>query len=227
MEIFKLFKKYKKIYKPVFFTLLVFGFLGVGFFFGVQSWDKQLYVQIYPSKFREIAGVKEEPSLYSVSLEEMNEEIHNKLFKNTKVLEVDSLFSFYLGNFLVPNTVDNNYQFVCQVYSSLELTFVSLDVTFNGKEGLMVVRSPCRMEDDDVFIGPFWLPLQSMREDSGKRFFTLEEKETLIHLYDISFHLVSNWLLSSVRFFNSPEDKGLVINYKPDQQNFFQLEFHH
>ncbi len=217
-------KKYKKLYRPIFSTLMVLGFLGFGFFFGIQSWNKQLYVQVYPSKSRSLAGAQEKSSLYSISLEEMNQRVQSKLFKNTKTVETDSLFGFYLGHFLVPDTTDKGHQFICQFYSVLEATFVALDVTLNGEDGLMVVQSPCRMEDD-VFIGPIWLPIQSMRKNLGQRSFTLEKEDTLVHLYNISFQLASKWLLSSVRFFNSPEDKGLVINYTPNEKVFFQLEF--
>ena len=222
MKLFKKLKKIKKFYQLIFSTLLVFGFLGVGFFFGIQSWDKQLYVQVHPSKSRNPASANKESSLYSISLEEMNEKAQTKLFKNTKIVKDATPFRFYLGNFLVPSLTDDGHQFVCQAYSVLETTFVALDVTLNGEEGLMVVQSPCLIEDD-AFIGPISLPLKSMRTKLDTRSFALEEEETLVRFYNISFQLASDWLLVSVRFFNSPEDRGLVISYHPNQEVFFQM----
>ena len=219
----KAFKKYKKYYIPVVTTFSFLGFFGAGLFLGIQSWNKQLYVQVRPSQIRGVASNSQETSLYSVSLEEINKKIQAQLFQNSKTIKKDASFGFYLGQFLIPNEVSGGYQFVCQKYSYVETTFVALDVSINGKQGLMVVQSPC-LAKEEGFIGPTWLPVQEMRANEKQRFFESDTEETFIHFYDISFPLVSKWLLKSVKFFNSSEE-DYIINYEPGSGISFQIQF--
>lgn len=217
------FKKYTKFYRPALFVFSLFFIFGFGLFLGVSSWDRQLYVEAPPiqedSTSHRTLATPEGLNLYSTPLDKMNQDREQKLFGSTKTVWDKGLLGFYLGNFFVPDPHKDSHQFVCQSYLYLEATFVSLGVTVSGDEGSIVVLAPCLMEDEE-FIGPFWIPVQKMLRDFVRQSFELPQKETLIHTYGISFSLVSRWLLKSVRFFNSPEEEGLRIDYNPNSLHF-------
>jgi len=217
-------KTYKKFYLICGSALLISACVGLGFFFGIHSWDQKLYVQVQDAKTRSLAGATKETALYSVSLKDIQQKIKTQLFENTKTIQEGPLLGLYIGNFLIPNSEKGGHQFVCDVYSNLEMTFIALDITFNGEEGSMVMQSPCLMADEQ-FIGPAWLPFQNLKANHNQRSFALKDHQTFVHLYHISFHLVSKWLLTSVRFFNSPEEDGLILYYQPNTKPVFLLDF--
>lgn len=205
--------------------------LGLGFYIGFQSWDSKMYVQVDPTtKYRGLASEsKSEDSFYSLTFAEANQKASYKLFKNSKVItssessktinQSENFLGFYLGNFLVPAKQSQGYQFICASYKYMEAHFTALGVRLSGESGLMVVQSPC-IENNETWLGPFWIPKKQMLERAGQESFKIEEKDMYIHLYDTSFSLVSEWLLTSVRFFNSEEDEdedALVVSFNPKE----------
>ena len=105
----KIKKKYKKFFKYLIPFLIVSGSFGVGFFFGVSSWKSRMYVEVKSPHSRQLASGKTEPTLYSVSLEELQQPIQDKLFKNAKIEDKGGQFKFYLGNFIVPDSSERGY----------------------------------------------------------------------------------------------------------------------
>ena len=209
-------KFFKILFPTLKFAFIPSAFLAVGLYFGVQSWNSQLYVEVQPSKYRGLAS-ENKPTMYTSKLSHFNQALSKKVFNNLKMTQKqDGSLGIYVGNFLIPNKNNNNHEFVCQRYDFFEMRFETLDVQIHGDPGIMLLQSSCNMEDNKNFIAPFWLPTKSMLVSSRqykKRDFKFPEEKKFVKTYHIPFHLASEWMLASVRFFNSSEDDGLTVKY--------------
>ena len=194
----------------------------LGLFFGLNSWNKNLYVSWTPKSQR---GLAEEGSqnLLNLSSENLTQTASSILFSNQKIFQDKGFLSFYLGNILIPDKETKQHRFICEVFPLVEFSFSALGMSISGEKGQMIVQSPCNMEDVD-WIGPFWLAQDEIIANSEKQSFHLEDKETFIRFYNASIELTPSWLLSRVRFFNNNDSEELLIQLNPNQTPYFELE---
>ena len=217
--------RFLKLIKSRFFqsALIAALFLAVGIFIGINSWNKRIYVQLKPGGEGRYVASEGETEIVSLSLEEYREQIQKKIFGHTKVTEGEKFKEFYLGNFLVQE--GGEHQRICQAYSFLEMRFTALNVSLSGSPGEMVIQAPCQAEEEE-FIGPFAVPLKEILNNPEKEFFSLEDRETFIRFYNTAIALTESWLLTAVRFFNSPEESGFVVRFIPGEEaDAFELNF--
>lgn len=210
--------KFKKIIIPVCGLGFVFC---LGLFFGLKSWNGNLYVQWSPSQGRGVAGADSSKEILNLSSDRLTSSAESILFSQNKIIRQGDLLSFYLKNFLVHDPQFKKHRFICQIFPFVEFSFSALGVSLSGEEGLMLVQSPCNIENEN-FIGPFWIPYKQILENPSKRSFEISEEETFIRFYHASVVLTPSWLLKSVRFFDSnQEDNELIIRFTPNNQNSY------
>ena len=214
----------KKFHKTILSLCILCSIFALGLFFGLNSWDKNLYVQWYPSQGRGVAGGDSSAEILNLSYDQLSQKGSFALFSQNKVSEKDGLKAFYLGNFLVQNPDLKKHRFICQIFPLVEFTFSAVGINLSGEEGLMVIQSPCNMENEN-FIGPFWIPHQEILANPSKKSFELPDKKTFIGIYKISPSLVPSWLLTNVRFFNEGQDNSeFLIRFVPGAKNpYFEL----
>lgn len=215
----------KKSYKVILFLCILFSIFALGLFLGLNSWDKNLYVQWYPSPGRGIAGEESSAEILNLSYDQLSQRARFALFSQNKVSEKDGLKVFYLGNFLVQNPDFKKHRFICQIFHLVEFTFSAVGINLSGDEGLMVIQSPCNMEDEN-FIGPFWIPHQEILANPSKKSFELSDQKTFIRFYNISPSLTPSWLLTSALFFNEDpqDDSQFLVRFVPGAENpYFEL----
>ncbi len=209
-------------------NLIALGLLGfffaMGLFFGLNSWDKNLYVQWKPSEWRGLAGEGSSKEILNLSTNQLTQKASLALFSKNQVIEEDSLLAFYLGNFLVHDPQLKELNFICQIYPLVEFSFFSIGFALNNEPGAMVVQSPCKMEDEE-WIGPFYLPHKEMLAHPERNFFVLSDQGVFVRFYNSSISLTPSWLLTNVRFFEEgQEDKELLIHFTPGDENpYFEL----
>ncbi|MCY4513022.1 MAG: hypothetical protein OXB86_04975 [Bdellovibrionales bacterium] len=81
-------------------------------------------------------------------------------------------------------------------------------------------------ESRESLIGPFLVPIDEILNNPAKEFFSIEEKEVSIRFYDAAIMLTDSWLLTAVRFFNSPENEGFIVRFIPGEEtDAFELFF--
>ncbi|MDE0092071.1 MAG: hypothetical protein OXN83_02155 [Oligoflexia bacterium] len=216
-----MFSKIKKWIIPLSVLIAVFA---LGLLFGLNSWNKNLYVSWTPSTARDIATAESHQNLLNLSATVLTQKASSTLFAQHQVVEKEGLLSFYLGNILIPDSKTQEHRFICEVFPSVEFSFSSLGMSLSGEKGLMIVQSPCNMEDMD-WIGPFWLPQEEMLSHPEKKSFQLEEKDTFIRFYNASIELTPSWLLNTVRFFDGEEEQEeFLIQLQPNQTPYFELK---
>ena len=201
-------------------------FLALGVFLGINSWDKTVYIQLKPEgRGRYVASTGgEDDKLVSLSLREYREQIHKKLFGRTKTEGEGEVREFYLGNFLIQE--DGAHQWICQAHSYLEMKFTALGLALSGSAGEMVIQAPCQMENEE-FIGPFPIPVENIVSHPEQTAFSDDEREVSIRFYNAAPALTESWLLTAVRFFNSPEESGFIVRFIPGEEaEAFELNFH-
>ena len=234
-----------RLFQAVFIAAL---FLAIGIFLGINSWNKTVYVQLKPGGKGRYVASAEGTEVVSMPLEEYREQVQKKIFGHAKEGEKTEGFKeFYLGSFLIQEGEGN--QRICQAYSFLEMKFTALDVSLSGSSGEMVIEAPCQqigIEDEEFikfierlsakgqqieiegeeFIGLFPVPIDEILNNPEKEFFSIEEKEISIRFYDAALALTDSWLLTAVRFFNSPEEDGYVVRFIPGEEtDAFELNF--
>ena len=213
-------QKFQKFFIPL---CVLFSALALGLFFGLGSWDKNLYVKWSPSPGRGIAGGDSPIEILSLSYDQLTQKASSALFSRNQVIEKEGLMTFYLGNFLVQDLHLKKHHFICQIFSLVEFSFSAMGINLSGEEGLMILQSPCNMKDKN-FIGPFWIPKQDILAQSSNHFFELPKHETFIRFYNASIALTPSWLLTNVRFFNKGQDDEFLIRSIPGEQNsYFEL----
>ena len=201
----------------------------LGLFFGLGSWDRNLYVQWDPFQGRELAGdgANSSPEILNLSSKQLIQKADEVLFSQGQVEIEGDLMAFYLGNLLISDPKSNTHQFVCEVFPEVEFSFSAMGINLSGESGLMVVQAPCNMEREDL-IGPFWLPYKEILANPSKRAFELPEQETYIRFYKASIVLTPSWLLTSVKFFQADqidnEDQianEFLVSFKPGSEKAF------
>ena len=215
----KILKKFRK--KIVAFALLGLALFGLGLFLGLRSWDKNLYVSWTPTG-RGLAGESEKETVLNISSNQLIPDMASVLFGANKIINQDGVIQFYLSNLLIPNENTQEHAFLCEVFSSVEFSFVALGISLSGDPGLMVVESPCRAEDMD-FIGPFFIPKQDILANNTQKAFEFEEMETFIRFYKASIALTPRWLLKSVRFFNTDDENELLVPLNPQENQALEI----
>ena len=223
----RILKRFFRFFIPFFGVGL---FVVMGLFLGVTSWDKNLYVQWNPSQMRGLAseGDASPTELLNLSYEELVQDVGSVLFSKHKIDTRGENLAFYLGNVLIPDPYSKSHRFICQVFSVVEFSFSALGVNLSGEEGIMLVQSPCNSpEDDEAFIGPFWIPYQRILASSTKKSFKIPEENTSIRFYNASIDYTPSWLLKRVSFFNENEkDKAFVVTFTPGEANpHFEVRF--
>jgi len=215
----------KKSHKIILFLCILFSIFALGLFFGLNSWNKKLYVQWHPSQERRIAVADSSAEILNLSYNQLSQKASLALFSQNKVTKENGLRAFYLGNFLVQNPVLKKHRFICQIFPLVEFTFSAVGINLSGEEGLMVIQSPCNMEDENL-IGPFWIPYQEILANPSQNFFELPEQKTSIRFYNTSPSLVQSWLLINVQFFlkDQPDDSHFLVRFAPGAENpYFEL----
>ena len=212
----------KRIKKPALYAGLSCGLFALGLMFGLNSWNKNLYVQWSPSSKRGLAGLDEESQILNLSSEQLSGDIRETLFFNSETGFEEDLLFFYLGNFLYSEKQER--RFICQVFPLVEFSFSALGLILSGDEGLMVIQAPCKMEDEE-FIGPFLIPYKEILTHTEEREFELPEQETFIRFYNASPALTPQWVLQSVRFFYDDGDDNELVISRPtgEDQSYFAI----
>ena len=177
-----------------------------------------------PSLGRGIAGVDSPTEILNFSSKQLIQKASSALFSQNQVIEEGDLMAFYLGNFLVQDPLSGKHRFICELFPLVEFSFSAIGINLSGEEGLMLIQSPCNMEDED-FIGPFWIPHKKILAEASKDSFELPEEEVFIHFYNASISLTPSWLLKNVRFFNETEqDNEFLVRFVPGSENpYFEL----
>ena len=223
----KLLKKMKnKFLSKVFFFAISSLFFSLGFLFSLRTWDGKIFVSLNKSQSRGIANVNSVIDIVSLSPDSLKLRSQEVLFQKTKISRSEGGISFQLGSFLIPNKQKEGYGLICDSYSLVELSFVSSGTSLSGHKGRLLVQAPCVNNDED-FIGPFLIPAQKILDHPDMDFFSNEETQTFIRFYETSVRLMKTWHLSTVRFFNSKEEYGFLVEWKLDknnQNNFFQIQ---
>lgn len=200
-------------------TLFVFGFL-----FGFKSWNGVVFVAVNDVEGRGIASVHSDSYVVSLSPDDLRKKSHQNLFKKAKIKSTGDHIEFVLGSFLIPNK-NNQYQFVCQIYSFLELVFISSDILLSGHKGKLVVQAPCKTQDEEL-IGSFKIPSKRILENPSQNYFSDEENQSFFRFYETAILLMKDWQLMAVRFFNEEEEDGFVVNWKKNSENInFKIKF--
>lgn len=228
-------KKFQKILIPVCGLFSVFT---LGLFFGLNSWNKNLYVQWNPPQGRGIAGANSSPEILNLSSDQLTQQAGFALFSQNQVLEKEKLMAFYLGNVLIPDANSGKHRFICQVFPLVEFSFSAIGLHSSGEEGLMFIQSPCNTKNEDL-IGPFWIPHKEILAKPYENSFEIPEKKTFIRFYNASIVLTDSWLLKSVKFFSEGErdsrllasepesfyrDNEFLVRFTPGEENpFFEL----
>lgn len=216
------FNHLKKFKKSVFYAGLCCGLFALGLMFGLNSWNKNLYVQWSPSTSRGLAGVNDESQILNLSSEQLSGDIRETLFFNSQTGYEEDMLFFYLGNFLTYTSEEEEYRFICQAFPLVEFSFSALGLSLSGDAGLMVIQAPCNMEDEE-FIGPFWIPYKEILAHAEAREFELPEQETFIRFYNASPILTPQWVLQTVRFFyDEGDDNELVVSH-PTGKDYFNI----
>ena len=200
--------------------VIIFAF---GLIFGLNSWNKNLYVSWTPTANRGIATEDSQKNLLHLSYEDITKQVSSVLFSKNQVFQEEGFLSFYLANLLIPDANTQKHRFICEVFPLVEFSFSALGVSLSGERGLMVIQSPCNMKDTD-WIGPFWIPQEEILSNPEKSAFQIQEKDTFIRFYNASIELTPSWLLSTVRFFDEEESQEFLIRLKPNQTPYFNLE---
>ena len=205
-------------------VLIAILFLAVGIFLGINSWNKTVYVQLKPGGKGRYVASAEETEIVALSLEEYREQIQKKIFGHTKIVASEGIKEFSLGNFLIQG--EGGHQRICQAYSFLEMRFIPSNVSLSGSAaGEMVIQAPCQIEDEE-FIGPFPVPIDEILNNPEKDFFSIEEEEISIRFFNAAIALTEAWLLTAVRFFNSPEEDGFIVRFiQGEETDSFELPF--
>ena len=212
-----------KIQKWFFSIIVLSAVFALGLVIGLKSWNKNLYVSWTPSTKRTLAMAENHKNLLNFSSENLTKNPSSVLFSQHQVSQKDDLLYFYLGNILIPDPKTQKHRFICEVFPLVEFSFSALGLSLSGEKGLMIVQSPCNMEDMD-WIGPFWLPKKEILSHPEENTFQIEEKDTFIRFYNASIELTPSWLLSTVRFFNKEENQEFLVQLKPNQTPYFELQ---
>ena len=169
----------KKLQQIIISLCVLCSIFAFGLFFGLNSWDKNLYVQWSPSKGRGIAGKDSSAKILSLSYDQLSQKASSTLFSTNEIVEEKGGKAFYLGNFLVHNPDLGKHRSICQVFSLVEFSFSAVGINLSGEKGQMILQSPCNMKDE-MLIGPFWIPHQKILANPSKRSFQLPDQETFI-----------------------------------------------
>ena len=217
-------KKFQRILISVCGLSSVFA---LGLFFGLNSWNKNLYVQWNPSHGRGIAGANSSTEILNLSSGQLIQKAGFALFSQNQVLEKERLMAFYLGNVLVPDANSGKHRFICQVFPLVEFSFSAIGLHSSGEEGLMLIQSPCNMENEDL-IGPFWIPHKEILAKPYESSFEIPERKTFIRFYNASIALTDSWLLKSIRFFSEDKKDSRTLaaeSENPYKDNEFLVRF--
>ncbi len=204
--------------------------LGLGLFFGLNSWDKNLYVQWNPSQGRGLAS-GEAPSteivnLSSEDLIQNEEEARSVLFSRNNIKKTEDSIAFYLGELFVPNPYKpGEYGFICGIYDLVDFKFVAMGYKRSGDPGKMFIQSPCNDEDETneeghELIGPFWIPEQEIMANPSQETFEMPDEgsdhTTYIRFENASVTHTEAWLLQTVKFFrDEDEDNAFIVRFVP------------
>lgn len=196
----------------------------LGLFFGLYSWNQNLYVTWSPSSQRGLAEDSQTQVLVNVPAEQIVRRADKALFENIRLIEGDDLLTFYLGNILIPNKEDGRYLFLCEAYSHIEFSFSPVGIKLSGDPGLMLLQSPCRQEEE-FELGPFFISKNKILASPEKRAFEFEETNDYISFYKASVVLTPSWILKTIRFFNpgQEENQEFIVRYNPENNDPFEL----
>ena len=220
---------YKKIilkYKKSLFVLAGIGFLFLlGLFFGLYSWNQNLYVSWSPAFQRGLAEDSQSEVLLNISANQVVEKANEVLFQDIRLIEEEDSLTFYLGSVLVPDKASGQYRFLCEIFSHVEFSFTPVGVLLSGDPGLMILQSPCRQEEE-LELGPFFIPKKEILASPEKNSFTFEEAEDYISFYKASVVLTPSWLLTTIRFFNTNQENSreFIVRYNPESNTPFEVK---
>ena len=206
-----------------FFLLGVLSLVTLGLFFGLKSWNQNLYVTWKPASERGLAEEDQTQVLVNLSLEELTAKADKILFENARLKDDKEQLIFYLGNILVPDQSTGEHRFLCELFSYVEFSFAAVGVSLSGDPGVMILQSPCRQEEE-FELGPFFIPRKKLLSSPEKRSFEFEEIESYISFYRASLVLTSSWILTTVRFFNEEDsEEEFIIKYNPKTSDPFEI----
>ena len=206
-----------------FFLFGVLCLASLGFFLGLQSWNKNLYVSWKPTSERGLAEEDQTQILVNLSLEELTAKADKILFENARLIEDKEQLIFYLGNFLIPDQSTGEHRFLCELFSYVEFSFAAIGMSLSGDHGIMILQSPCRQEEE-FELGPFFIPHKKLLSSPEKRSFEFEEIDSYISFYRASLILTPSWILKTVRFFNEEDsEKEFIIKYNPKTSEPFEI----
>ena len=196
----------------------------LGLFFGLNSWNKKLYVSWNPSSQRGLAEDNQTEFLIEISSEELAEKADKVLFDNVRLIEEEDKITFYLKSILVPDKSTGKYRFLCEIFSHIEFSFAPLGIKLSGDPGLMILQSPCRQEEE-FELGPFFIFKKKLLGSADKRNFEFEELGDYMSFYKASILLTPSWILKTIRFFNESEEDSeeFIVRYNPENNSPFEI----
>ena len=215
-------------YKKKLFILAGAGSLfALGLFFGLRSWNQNLYVSWNPASQRGLAEDNQTQVLVNLSSDELTRSADSALFENIRLIEEEGLLTFYLENILIPDKESGQYRLLCEAFSHIEFSFAPIGIKLSGDPGMMILQSPCRQEEE-FELGPFFIPKKEILAHPEKRSFEFEEISAYISFYKASLVLTPSWILKTIRLFNAEntgqeENEELIVRYNPKSNSPFEI----
>lgn len=220
-------------FKQLAMVLFAICILILGVFIGFNSWDQNIYVQWNPINQRQLASKAPSPhkEILNFSVDQLADKASKTLLTNSEVIKKDQDILFYLSNVLMVHPKTQTQQFVCEIFSSIEFSFIAINIMLNGEPSRMMLQTPC-LHFDENQIGPFSLPYKMILASPSQNIFEIFEKNIFIRFYNASILLSSQWALTNIRFFNedpsikdvliqfSTNTDHLIIDFKSKQDNF-------
>ncbi len=197
-----------------------------------NAWNGTVYV--YVGETRSPAATKDIHDFYPLDGRVLRQSLDQQMFENVSFVNRESEVGVRLGHFLVRDG-GGKRQFACQVqsrpglYDRVELSFMGVGVSDNGKIPKMTVDSLCAAEDELSFINPVWLALSEIYQSEPKsQILKIPELGgTAIAFDDLASAWPEKWTLVRVKLYRSdagvpalmlepklPSHETLTFNWK-------------
>lgn len=204
-------------------------FVFLGQWLMTDAWNGVVY--IYVGEDRAPAAVKNLSDYYPVSNKFLRKPMEEQLFGNVAFVSRQNELGVQVGNFLTFDS-SGNRRFACHtenrggVFNRVELSFVGVGVSDDGRIPKMTVNSNCAAEDDLTTLSPIWIPMGDIyqAEPKTQELHFPEFGSTAIHFENLASTWPERWALVKVRLYNS-ESGSVGVLLEPKTKSHAALSF--
>jgi hypothetical protein len=204
-------------------------FVFVGWWLMASAWNGVLYV--YVGEMRSPAAVKQLNDFLPIDGRVLRESLDKQMFENVSYIGRDNEVGIRLGHFLVRDA-SGKKQFACQVqsrpglYDRVELSFMGVGVSDNGKIPKMTVESACAAEDELSYLNPIWLGLSEIYQSEPKtqELVIPELGGTSIRFEDLASAWPERWTLVGVKLYRA-DLSAPALSLEPKLKSHDTLSF--